>query len=246
MPLNADEGIIKPMKNKSDPDMMGDVIMMMVSSDIDYWIHQKSHLEVTPYDLGFFHFYQIKTKAHSHIKIAGPFLGAPQAVMGLEKIIALGGRRMWVLGWCGSLSQELQIGSLLIPTSAVSEEGTSAQYPVDHDLMSDMELNRRLEHSLCEKGYTFKSGPVWTTDAPYRETPSKVQKYKEQGVLGVEMEMSALMAVSIFRRVQMAGILVVSDELFNLKWNPGFSDPRLRRGSKIAGEIIFNLAESIT
>ena len=61
MPLNADEGIIKPMKNKSDPDMMGDVIMMMVSFDIDYWIHQKSHLEVTPYDLGFFHFYQIKT-----------------------------------------------------------------------------------------------------------------------------------------------------------------------------------------
>jgi purine-nucleoside phosphorylase len=41
-------------------------------------------------------------------------------------------------------------------------------------------------------------------------------------MLAVEMEMSALFRVAGYRQVGLAGLLVVSDELFTLKWRPGF------------------------
>ena len=38
------------------------------------------------------------------ITVAGPVLGAPYAVMVLERLIALGAKVMLALGWCGSLT----------------------------------------------------------------------------------------------------------------------------------------------
>ena len=37
------------------------------------------------------------------------------AVMALEKLIALGAKNIIVCGWCGSLSQKLKIGDILLP-----------------------------------------------------------------------------------------------------------------------------------
>ena len=79
---------------------------------------------------------------------------------------------------------------------------------------------------------------VWTTDAPYRETPNKVLAYQQQGVLAVEMEMSALMTLAVYRGVSMAGLLVVSDELFEMKWKPGFSNPLLKKNSRAAARAL--------
>jgi purine-nucleoside phosphorylase len=95
-----------------------------------------------------------------------------------------------------------------------------------------------LQEALKTKGLPFRTGEVWTTDAPYRETLDKVKHYQRLGVLAVEMEMSALMTVARFRAVSVAAVLVVSDELFNLKWKPGFSDPLLGRRSRAAAEIL--------
>ena len=78
----------------------------------------------------------------------------------------------------------------------------------------------------------------------YRETPSKVRAYRDQGILAVEMEMSALMTVGIYRSVRVAGLLVVSDELFDLKWRAGFKDPGFRESRRFAGECLLGLAGS--
>ncbi len=127
----------------------------------------------------------------------------------------------------------------MIPTTAHSEEGTSTHYPVPETRPeSDAMLNRRLQEALNTKGLPFRTGEVWTTDAPYRETLDKVKHYQRLGVLAVEMEMSALMTVARFRAVSVAALLVVSDELFDLKWKPGFSDPLLVKRSRAAAEIL--------
>jgi hypothetical protein len=82
---------------------------------------------------------------------------------------------------------------------------------------SDQALNRILETALEERKTPFTKGPIWTTDAIYRETPEKVTAYQQQNILAVEMEVSALLAVASFRSVQMAALLVVSDELSQLE-----------------------------
>jgi uridine phosphorylase len=164
------------------------------------------------------------------ITLAGPAPGAPYAVMILEKLIALGAQTVMALGWCGSLRAEAKIGDLIIPEAAYSEEGTSAHYPVgESESRPKAGLCRTLQHRLTAAGLTFQLGRVWTTDAIYRETKAKVLAYGSQGMLAVEMEMSALFTVARYRGVALAGLLVVSDELFTLAWRHGLRDEHFRR-----------------
>ena len=101
-----------------------------------------------------------------------------------------------------------------------------------------------IEDALNRAGRTFSKGEVWTTDAPYRETPEKVEFYQNKGILAVEMEMSALMTLALFRGIRLGGLLVVSDELFSLKWHAGFSHPELMNASQFAGRLLSRLAAS--
>ncbi|HYA01629.1 MAG TPA: nucleoside phosphorylase [Syntrophobacteria bacterium] len=157
------------------------------------------------------------------VTVAGPVLGSPQAVLVLERLIALGSRTIAMLGWCGSLQPQVRIGDWILPTAARSEEGTSVHYPSASVILGpDPTLAGRLRDFCEQGGHPLHVGPVWSTDAPLRETVGKVCTYGEEGVLAVEMEMSALFRVADYRKVGLAGLLVVSDELFTLKWRPGF------------------------
>ncbi len=241
------EGIIRPFKAKKDPQVGPDVIMVMIPSELRYLVQVAKAEEVPFNDMSLYHLYRAKKDEGSLLALSGPFFGAPHAVFAMEKLIVLGAKRIWVLGWCGALQHDLRVGTVVIPWGAVSEEGTSSHYPIfHHRLESDPTLNRMLEHALKQRGLPFSSGDVWTTDALYRETPEKVAAHQETGILAVEMEISALMTLAIYRSVAMAALLVVSDELFDLKWRPGFSNPLLRKNSHAAGEILLDLAASYT
>ena len=243
--MRNDEGLIRPVKREADPEVGPEVIMAMIPSDLDYLVKLNRGRRITRFDMTFFNLYQIDN-GEACFSLSGPFLGAPQSVMGMEKLIALGAQRIWILGWCGSLSPDLLIGDILIPTGALSEEGTSTHYPIGKMVVrADEDMNRTLEHAMEEQDLTFCKGTVWTTDAPYRETLSKVKKYMDKGVMAVEMEMSALMTLSIYRNVKLAGLLTVSDELFDLKWNPGFSSPKLKETSRMAGKLLIDLVGSL-
>jgi uridine phosphorylase len=194
------------------------------------------------FDQGFFKIFRMKEKARGALSLTGPFLGAPQAAMVMEKVIALGAKRIWVFGWCGSLQPDLKIGDIVIPLHAIAEEGTSRHYPLGNRKPgTDQGLNRILERALEQEGLPFRKGTVWTTDAPYRETASKVKTYREKEVLAVEMEMSALMTLAVYRSVKLSGLLVVSDELFDLKWHRGFSSALFKKRCVLAGNLLLDL-----
>ena len=111
----------------------------------------------------------------------------------------MGAERFLVLGWCGSIQPFLEIGDLVIPTHAVSEEGTSQHYATaSENPPSDASLIRILETRLEGRKTPFTKGPIWTTDAIYRETPEKVKAYQQQNILAVEMEISALAGSQCF------------------------------------------------
>ena len=236
------------MKRKTDPEVGINALMVMVPSDLDYLLKLYNTEEIIRFGMGFFDLHLVKKRGKPGMSLAGPFLGAPQSVMGMEKLIALGAKRLWVIGWCGSLTPDLGTGDLVIPTCAISEEGTSQHYPIDEKILTtDEGLNEMLAQALRGKGQKFKRGAVWTTDAPYRETPAKVREYQDRGAIAVEMEMSALMTLAIYRNVRLSGLLVVSDELFDLKWHPGFSNPKLKKMSRLAGKILLEMVNmSIT
>jgi len=245
MELGGEEGIIRPMKGKGDPLVGPDALMIIIPSELKYLVQVAKAQEVAFSEMSLYRLYQAERGADAPLTLCGPFLGAPHAVIAMEKLIVLGAKRFWVLGWCGSLQPDLPIGHIVVPTGAISEEGTSPHYPIKaRSPESDERLNQMLGEELERRGLPFSKGVVWTTDAIYRETPGKVKAYQARGILGVEMEISALMTLALYRSVSMGGLLVVSDELFDFKWRHGFSNPQLRKSSREAGKALLDLATS--
>ncbi len=165
------------------------------------------------------------------VAIAGPMLGAPQTILVLEKMIALGAKRFIAAGWCGSLQDDVRIGEVVLPASAISEEGTSSHYP-GYPPVPSPALYGSLKSCLAGSELVVHEGTVWSTDAPFRETCAKVKDFQGKGVLSVDMETSALFTVAAFRGVEAAAVLVVSDSLSGLKWLHGFREPAFREARK--------------
>jgi uridine phosphorylase len=184
---------------------------------------------------------------HPRICLAGPLVGAPYAVMLAESLIAWGARQIVFLGWCGALSKPVEIGDLVLPTSAHIDEGTSHHYLPDiRESFPSALLVKHLSEICASDGLVIHKGPVWTTDAPFRETSDKVLACQRRGVLAVEMEASGLFSVGAFRRVDVAAVLVASDDLTDLSWRAGFKDPRFAGGREAVGHIVGRLCEKLT
>jgi uridine phosphorylase len=163
--------------------------------------------------------------------LAGPAVGAPMAAICLEKLIALGARRIIVYGWCGSLHMSLRSGELYVPTGGLSEEGTSGHYPMENRGCDDS-LRLWLIETLTRQGYRPKQGQIWTTDAVYRETREKVERFGAKGIWAVDMEFTALDSIAAFRRISFAAVMLVSDELFHRDWTPQFQHKQFRLVSR--------------
>ena len=156
--------------------------------------------------------------------VAGPAIGAPMAALTLEKLIALGAKRVILFGWCGAISPSLQAGDILIPARALSGEGTSRYYSPDGAAEPDMQLSVRVATVFGDNGFAVRRDCVWSTDAVYREDRRMLKKLRlEKGVAAVDMEFSALCAVAGFRKIEFAAVLTVSDELWGDSWRPGFA-----------------------
>ena len=59
----------------------------------------------------------------------------------------------------------------------------------------------------------YVNGRVWTTDAPYRETRTAIEKRKKEGCIAVEMELAGLQAVCSYYGVEMYSFVVTGDIL---------------------------------
>ena len=179
--------------------------------------------------------------------LVGPFMGAPQTAMLMETLSVWGGEHFLFVGWCGAIDSHLQTGDILLPTSAFVDEGTSRCYGVDAGQvhLPPGDLHQSVKRLLGDNGHLFHEGAVWSTDAVFRETVSKVQAFQEQGALAVEMEISACLTVARLRKVRFAALLVVSDELSDLRWRPGFRDPRFKQACKAVSQTIEKLCQTL-
>lgn len=160
----------------------------------------------------------------SHYFAAGPAIGAPMAALTMEKLIALEARRVILVGWCGAISPTLQVGDIVVPGAALSGEGTSGYYRPDIAAAPDADLCLEIVKVFADHDLPVRRGCVWSTDAVYREDRRLLKKLcRENGVVAVDMEFSALCAVAAFRKIEFSAVLTVSDELWGDSWRPGFA-----------------------
>ena len=219
--MTDSDAIVNPTKPRNAPEMGPVAVMAATQVDLfdlcdlfgfnrdDYRRLFISRLYMEPSDSG--------------ISLTGPFIGAPYAAMLLETLIARGVNKVIFVGWCGAVSQDVKIGDIIVPTRAVIDEGTSPHYAAGGEVSPPTtEMTVAIQRALKRQCLDFHPGPIWSTDAVYRETRKKVKSHQQNGVLAVEMEVSALWSVARFRGADVGAILVVSDELSTGSWQPGF------------------------
>ncbi|MDM7924739.1 MAG: nucleoside phosphorylase [bacterium] len=146
-------------------------------------------------------------------------IGAPASAMVLEETIELGAETCLFTGTCGALLEGIFHHDLIVPTAAVRDEGTSFHYePPSRFSLPDPELRDALRDSLSERDLHFRESPVWTTDAPYRETAGRIRRLLADGCEAVDMESAALFSVAKSRGRRIAGLLTAVDSLAGGEW----------------------------
>jgi uridine phosphorylase len=246
--LKNEDVLIEPHRIRGDPRIDGPVLLVLFGPYLEILRKamkvKKTHLRRLRFPSLTFFSCPIGGKK---VWVVGCPLGAPHAVIALERLIAMGAREVLGFGCCGSLQRNLTVGHLIIPEEARSEEGTSAHYPLPAG--TESRANQKILH-LCgekmkEKKCKFSMGKIWSTDALFRETRDKIDQYARMGLLAVEMEMSALFTVAAYRRILLGGVLVVSDEMAGRKWKSGFLNPifwlAARRAANMVLEVIRDL-----
>lgn len=148
-------------------------------------------------------------------------VGEPLCVGQYEEIIAMGSKRLILLGNCGVLDKRIEDCGIIIPIKAVRDEGTSYHYAKPCDTI-DVNHNYRDEFKkvLKEFGYPYVEGITWTTDACYRETRDKVNKRKEMGAVCVEMECAGMQALCDFRGTEFFQFFYAGGNLDHSSWEP--------------------------
>lgn len=163
--------------------------------------------------------YELEYKGE-RIALIQAAVGAPLAGGQIEELTAFGCRKYVACGSCGVLQKEIVVGHLIIPVSAVRDEGTSYHYIApSREICANECAIKSIERALCAWEIPYIKAKTWTTDAFYRETPAKIQQRKDEQCVTVEMESSAYMAVAQYNGVVFGQILYAGDNLGGETWD---------------------------
>ncbi|NMP22384.1 hypothetical protein [Sulfobacillus harzensis] len=164
--------------------------------------------------------------------IRGP-VGAPHVASVIEELNALGARRIWVLGYAGSLTDLFHLGDVALIDRAWSDEGTSRHYGAFGWGHANPNLLAKLQPYLHKT-----PAAICSTDAIYRETAAKLAAFRSQGAALIDMETSCYFHVGAALGLQVAALMVVSDELTH-GWRPGFVSDAVIKGAQAAWQVIW-------
>ena len=158
-------------------------------------------------------------------------IGGPYAVLIAEQLHASGAKVIVGLTSAGRVSPDLPLPCLVVAASAVRDEGTSYHYlQPGSEVPCESALVPHLERELISTGWEVRSGKVWTTDAPYRETRVQLEKWAREGVLAVEMQAASLFAFGIARQANVASVVMVSNAVDHTgeQFNTGSQEDGMR------------------
>ncbi len=148
------------------------------------------------------------------------------------------------IGSCGSLTENIKIGDLIVVDSAVRGDGVTPYY-VDKDFktVSDVLLTKDLTEMAKASGQNVHIGKVWSTDAILRETREHVGNAVSQGAVAVDMVSSVFLTLAQLHNIKASVILAVSDNV--ISGEMGFMDPNyyMAEGSMIS--VVLNLIKKL-
>ena len=122
-------------------------------------------------------------------------------------LIGGGVRNLIVCGACGVLT-EIPSGDIIIPISALRDEGASYHYlpPAREIVLNEIPI-KAIKTTLEKNNVNYYECKTWTTDGFFRETINMVNYRREEGCSVVEMECATIATISEFRNILFGQLL---------------------------------------
>ena len=119
------------------------------------------------------------TDSDPGVGVVGGFgIGAPATAMAVESLAHRRVEEFVLCGYAGVLDPDVGSTDVLVATEALRDEGTSYHYlPASRSATPPGDLTGRLAERLDDGDRTVRTGPTWTTDAPFRESRAEVERY---------------------------------------------------------------------
>ena len=206
--------VVAPTHEKLDLHLPGKCVFAFLGEYIDEYARKTKARKVSEYVSATksYPVYITEHKGEEVVLCQAP-VGAAAAAQILDWLIGYGVREIISAGSCGAL-ETFPESTFLVPNRALRDEGASYHYAPPSRFMEIGEKARKaIEETVTQHGMKYQEVVTWSTDGFYRETKEKVAYRKSEGCSVVEMECSALAAVSAFRGATWGMILYTADSL---------------------------------
>jgi purine-nucleoside phosphorylase len=165
------------------------------------------------------------TSVRNMLGFTGTFKGRPVSIMGSgmgmpsisiyahELFDYYGVKQIIRLGTCGGLLADMQVGDLVMASTASTDSAMNRQRfgNWDYSASADFELLWRVYEKAQQRGLRIRTGNVFSSDWFYHPDENFIEKVQKMGILALDMESAALYALAHQHGRRALTILSVSD-----------------------------------
>jgi purine-nucleoside phosphorylase len=152
------------------------------------------------------------------VSVMGSGMGMPSLCIYVNELLNDYDVRTLVrVGTCGSLQPELKVGDILIAMTASTESSMNHLRFGGKDFApcASFRLLRKAYEAAITLGIEVRVGGIFSNDSFYKDDEDWWRIWAAYGILGCEMETSALYTLAAKYGVEALSILTVSDSLVN-------------------------------
>jgi len=161
--------------------------------------------------------------------------GASRVVEPIHIFGILGTKKVIQIGSCGGLQPD-------IPRTSIIGEGASQYYGHSDKSIASQDLLDTANNKLVSRNLTTHLGSHISTSALLQQSDKQISEWQYMGLLGVDMETSAVYSAATYFDMKRVSMLFVWDELLkNRTWLDEFSVTEKIRQTE-ANRAIFEVA----
>lgn len=150
------------------------------------------------------------------VSIQGSGMGLPSTSIYVNELISEYKVKTIIrVGTFGSIQRRLKVGQIALAMSACTDSSINKVRfnGQDYAPAADFQLLMKAFNRAVELGIDVEVGNIFSADSFYNPNPSWWETWAEYGVLGAEMESSAIYTLAAKNKIKALSILTVSDNI---------------------------------
>ena len=151
------------------------------------------------------------------ISVMGSGMGVPSATLYVHELFHFFGvETVLRIGSAGAVGEDAHVRDLVIAMTAStnSHYADMYQFPGQLSPQADFGMLRRAVELAEAKGISVKVGSVFTADMFYNANAEAAGKYRDMGILAVEMETAGISWEAMASHKKALSLLTISDHIF--------------------------------